>query len=317
MKTMNLSVIYGIIAVISLLLAIGYCTLVRKKIFWMVWLHFFVFAANMGYFLLSVSKTLNGALMANRISYFGAVFLPMVMLMTVMDVCRIKYRKWVPGILAGISFIMFCITASPGYLDCYYREVSLVFVGNVAKLDKLYGPLHKLYFVYLFAYFASMIGIIVITILRDKITSWKHAAILTVVVFLNIIIWFVEQLIYWDFEFLSVSYVISEILFLFLYGMLQDYDMLQSRLDDYESAAADKQPDLEQIAVFWPEIATLSSRERDVLNEILKQKKRKEIADELCITENTVKKHVTNIFSKLQISNRNELFEKLEHKCKG
>ena len=45
--------------------------------------------------------------------------------------------------------------------------------------------------------------------------------------------------------------------------------------------------------------------------DILKGEKRKEIAEELCITENTVKKHISSIFSKLEIDNRNALYDKI------
>ena len=39
-------------------------------------------------------------------------------------------------------------------------------------------------------------------------------------------IWLVEQLVNWDFEFLSVSYIASELLLLLLYGMIQDYELV-------------------------------------------------------------------------------------------
>ena len=41
-------------------------------------------------------------------------------------------------------------------------------------------------------------------------------------------------------------------------------------------------------------------------------KKRKEIAETLCISENTVKTHTSNVFSKLEVSTRNELIEKVK-----
>ena len=56
---------------------------------------------------------------------------------------------------------------------------------------------------------------------------------------------------------------------------------------------------------------TLTVREKEVFLEILKNKKRKAIAEELCVTESTVKKHTSHIFAKLGVSSRVELFEKL------
>ena len=50
----------------------------------------------------------------------------------------------------------------------------------------------------------------------------------------------------------------------------------------------------------------------DVLLLILEDKKRKDIAFDLNISENTVKRHVSHIFSKLEVINRKELFEKVK-----
>jgi DNA-binding NarL/FixJ family response regulator len=50
----------------------------------------------------------------------------------------------------------------------------------------------------------------------------------------------------------------------------------------------------------------ISSREVEVLSLISAGKRNKEIAAELCITEDTVKGHVSNILSKLQASDRTE-----------
>lgn len=46
---------------------------------------------------------------------------------------------------------------------------------------------------------------------------------------------------------------------------------------------------------------------------IMDNKKRKDIAEELGITENTVKKHTSHIFAKLGVSSRKELFAKCSH----
>ena len=70
--------------------------------------------------------------------------------------------------------------------------------------------------------------------------------------------------------------------------------------------------DFEKIENELPEMGTLSNREKEVFQMLLTDKKRKEIADELCITENTVKKHTSNIFVKLDVSSRAELLNKIK-----
>ncbi len=57
-----------------------------------------------------------------------------------------------------------------------------------------------------------------------------------------------------------------------------------------------------------PDISMLSPREKEVLTLLLEGKQRNEIAATLYISENTVKKQITSIYSKLGVSTRNELF---------
>lgn len=52
--------------------------------------------------------------------------------------------------------------------------------------------------------------------------------------------------------------------------------------------------------------AELTEREREVLTEIGKGRRNKEIADVLFISEKTVKNHISNIFAKLEVNSRAE-----------
>lgn len=57
-----------------------------------------------------------------------------------------------------------------------------------------------------------------------------------------------------------------------------------------------------------PDTSMLSAREREVLELLLEGKQRNEIAAKLYISENTVKKNISSIYSKLGVASRNELF---------
>ncbi|MBS9462299.1 response regulator transcription factor [Flagellimonas sp. 389] len=57
-------------------------------------------------------------------------------------------------------------------------------------------------------------------------------------------------------------------------------------------------------------IPDLSKQETTIQNLILQGKTNKEIAGELFISLSTVKTHITNIYSKLNVSNRRELLQK-------
>lgn len=330
------SIIYGITAAIALALVIGYLVFYKKRYTWLFLLFISVFLVNVGYFSISVSRILEEALLANRISYLGSVFLPLCMFMSVADVCRIKVPKGVIAALLCISAAVFLLAASPGYTDWYYKDVTIAIVDGVARLVKTYGKYHIVYLFYLLAYFISMIAVVLYVIIKKKITSHKYASMLTLVVFLNILIWGLEQLIPTDFEFLSISYIVSEILLLFLFSIMYDYDELKNlkNAQDAEIFNQHIEPEIiaevepeenneinkeskkslsEQVSYIlecWEITEPLTSREVEVLTLLLDNCKRKEISEKLCLSENTVKTHTSHIFTKLKITGRSELIEK-------
>lgn len=215
-KSANISVIYGMIAVISLLLLVAYAALIHKKESWFLLLFSAVFLVDMGYVSISISKTLEEALLANRISYLGSVFLPLSMVMIIMEVCKLNYKKWMPMVLLLVSCFVFLVAASPGYLNIYYEKVSLLTKNGVSFLDKTYGPWHNLYLFYLIAYFGFMVVSIIYATIKKSVESNLHAIFLAGAVLVNIGVWLLGQLIHTDFEFLSISYIITEFFMLCL-----------------------------------------------------------------------------------------------------
>lgn len=314
---MALVITYAIMALIAVVLLIGYTALVRKKEPWLLLLYVSVTIVNIGYFLLSVSKTVEFAIIANDISYFGSVFLSMSMLLTIIRLCGFEIKKKLVITLSVIGFAMFAIVATSGILPWYYREVSLVFIDGAAKLKKVYGVLHPTYLVYLIAYFSAMVACIIQSIRKKMIASQRHAVLLTAIVLGNIAVWFVEKFIPWDFEFLSVSYLFSEIILLGLYWMMQDYirvdlvppsEQKAPLLTPVDIATIPLEEKILKIISFLEPGEMLATREREILELILQNKKRKEIADELCLSENTIKTYTRTLYGKVGVSSREELY---------
>lgn len=317
-KTSSLSLVYAITAVLSLLLLVGYCCLLRKKNTWLLLLFASVFVVNTGYFCLAVSRTLEEALLANRISYMGSVFLPLSMLMTILQVTRLNIKKWLPALLLVLSIGVFLVTATPGYLDIYYKEVTLETVNGVAVLNKVYGPWHKLYLFYLLLYFGAMVAAVIHALATKKIFSNTHAIFLAAAVFVNIGVWLIEQLVRLEFEYLSVSYIISELFLLGLYMLLQEekaavpVPQLQSEPEKALVPEVQKNEDEEYLqhkTAFEAGIASLTQTERVIYELYLEGTSTKDIMNRLNIKENTLKYHNKNIYGKLGVSSRKQLME--------
>lgn len=317
-KTATLSVIYLATTLLAVTLLIGYLFLIKTKEPWFILLFSAVTVVNLGYLSLSISSTLNEALLSNRISYLGSVLLPASMLMAILKTCEIKTNKWFVTGLLGISAIVFAIAASPGYLDIYYKEVYLTTVGGSTVLEKVYGPLHSIYLYYLLGHFSAMIGITIYACAKKKVKSGIQAFLLISSVFVNIGVWFMEQLVDIDFEILSVSYIASEIFLLGFSLLIQDFkcNLSPSISHEYNTAISnsnqntDTEKNIQEKAEYLNSMLyTLTPSESEIFKLYLKGKQTKEILEILCITENTLKYHNKNIYSKLGVINRKELIK--------
>jgi len=316
-KTTNLSMIYGVAAVLSLLVLVGYVCSARKKDSLFVLLFSAVLLVNIGYYALSVSGTLAQALWANRLAYLGSVFLPACMLLIILNAANICYPKQLPMFLAGIGAVVFLIAASPGVLTVYYKEVSLVTVNGTAMLQKVYGPLHFLYGIYLLAYFSAMVTAIVYAAVKKKTRSTGHVVILAIAVLVNLGVWFLEQLVRMDFEILSVSYIISELFLLGLHLMVTEHQRLRGLIQEANLHAAEQQMATETSRAisasrheqYISGVERLTQTERVIYNAYLKRMTTKEVMALLNIKENTLKYHNKNLYQKLGVSSRKELQE--------
>lgn len=326
-KSASQTIIYGATAVCSLLLLIGYFSLVRKRDKWFILLFSSVLVVNIGYFFLAISSTLEQALMANRIAYLGSVFLPMSMLFIILNVTKIEYNKHFSWLLFGISIFVFLVAASPGILDIYYKEVSFKIVNGVSTLVKDYGGWHSLYLFYLIGYFGSMVAIIIRAAIKKTIDSTAHAVIIAIAVFVNICVWFVEQIVTIDFEMLSISYIISELFLLGVHLVMNENqklkDMVQqvqtvqnfTKIENTTANSVLEIPvqsdaiDTERFTIFINGVNQLTATEKAIYEAYIARMTTKEIMAYLNIKENTLKFHNKNLYSKLGVTSRKELVE--------
>lgn len=325
-KSMSLSIVYAVTTALALMLLCFYCALVKNKNPWFLLLFSSVFIVNGGYLTLSLSTSVSEALLANRIAYLGSAYLMLSMLMIIINVCMGSCRRWITILLAVCSSIVFLVTASPGYFDIYYSSVSLEFTNGVTILNKTYGPWHKLYLFYLLTYYSAMILVIFYSCIRKKVPSLMYSLSLLAVTTANIGVWLLEQLTHIDFEFLSVSYIISELFLLCIYLLIKEnanaaasfYIPVKAEVEEEEIVEETTElPVIEeadslfqtQCEFFASQLPNLTVTERSIYDHYLEGKSSREIMEVLNIKENTLKYHNKNIYSKLGISSRKQLLE--------
>ena len=156
-----------------------------------------------------------------------------------------------------------------------------------------------------------MIGAIIYSAVKKKVVS-KHAILMISVVFGNLAVWFMEQRIDLNFEFLSISYLLSELVLLSIYWMVQDVEksILQKRVAMGQDVTSEEKVTL--LLTRLPKGESLTQREKEILMALIENKKRREIAEELNISENTVKTHTAHVYDKLGVKGKDELNEILK-----
>lgn len=322
-KAASISFIYAATALLSFVLLI-LCCIIKRKDPWFILLFICVLVVNIGYFTLSVSQNLITALWANRTAYLGSVFLPLSMLMIILGVTKLSYKKHLPAALIALGIVVFLIAASPGVLDIYYKEVSLVQQNGVSSLNKIYGPLHIVYLIYLLIYFIAMVAAIVRASLKNKIPSTSYALILATAVFVNIGVWLIEQLVKLNFEFLAVSYIISELFLLGLHMLMAENEkqkaLLLHSIDSVPENSASLPPEEQfspaQLELFKSGLELLTPKEREIYECYIGGLTSSQIMTKLNIKENTLKFHNKNLYGKLGVKSRKQLAQ-LYQCCKN
>ena len=124
--------------------------------------------ANLGYYELATSTTVEKAMLGNALSYFGGALLMFFTVGAILELCNIKKNYKLNTILLLISMGILTLIFTNKYHHLYYKQVGIVFENGVTLLELVNGPLHFLYTIYLVAYFIAMVGISVYTLIKNK-----------------------------------------------------------------------------------------------------------------------------------------------------
>ena len=317
---------YLICLIASVGLLVAYTLLMKKREFWLTMLHVCVVIVNLGYFLTSIAKTVEFAIFGNDVAYLGSAFLCMCMLLTILRLCGFEVKKAHVITCLSLGFIMFAIIASSPMIPLYYTSVDIKTIEGATKLVKEYGALHPVYTVYLIVYFAAMIVTIIYSIKKKKLGKPRFAGFIAAIVGMNIAVWLFEKFVNWEYEFLSVIYVGSELLLIFVYWMIQEYvhktevpppiikevEVIKEKQTVVVVNSAQKAEMINRLLSVLPDGKTLTLKEIEILESLVDGKSRKEIAAENHVSENTIKTHISHVYEKFEVSSRESLMALLE-----
>ncbi len=185
---------------------------------------------NIGYLLMSMCTTLDGAMTSTRITYIGGCFLSYFILNSIFDLCELKVSRWVRASLFAQSAILytFVLTAKEGSL--FYRTLSFSMEDGVPVFTKTYGPMHTVFIIAIICYCIGSFAAIIYTWIKNKKVSDTMLRLLFIPQLICLICYLANKRFGFDVELVPAGYTVA----LFVYLLISD----RLRLYDIEEIAA-------------------------------------------------------------------------------
>lgn len=204
------SIFYAGLAAISVFyLVLLYMFFAEHVSFNYVILNVAIILVCLGYWRMSIATTVEGAVVANQVVYFGAAFTSYLILLCIADLCKEEIPVVVKVLGMGVaSFIVVCVMTSTDS-GWYYRSVGIDRSQGYTVFLKEYGPLHVIYPIYLL----TMMGYGILLIIKTLRQLRKVSYITSTILLLNMIfitgLYFAERFFDSKIELLPLAYIVG------------------------------------------------------------------------------------------------------------
>ena len=197
-------------------------------------IYLMITVCDFGYLQLLHAKTLEGALLANTITYIGGCFIPFLMLLCVCRICHFRQKNWMVVIELLCCVGAFLIVSTSGKNKLNYREVWLDTSGNYTRLMKVYGPCHNFYAIGMVIFVLLTYVVIVWNYRKKREVSYITALGLAAICSVDILAYFAESLLKTPVKLMPFAYLITEMGLFWLVSRIKKYD-ISAVLSDYYS----------------------------------------------------------------------------------
>ena len=223
---------YDLTLVASLALALVYVSIWHKHFDMRISLVFaFVPVINLGYCLLNRAQGQEAALSANVLTYISGCYLLPIIMFTVFSLCHIKIPRWISVGLLTINTGVFLCELVNGESGLVYRSVEFRRVGDTVIFNKVYGPVHTVYYVMIFVCFIASIGAMVYSYRHKKQVSRKLIYLLFFPVALSMLSFFCGRMLVDNLELVPASFTLAMLVYLIIVHRICLYDITDIAID--------------------------------------------------------------------------------------
>ena len=223
---------YGTLFLLSILFSAIYITIWHRHFDTNITMVFIMVPiACLGYFLYSFATNLEEALVCQKVIYIGGCYLSLFVFLSILDICKVEVSKWVRLILYIACTIIYGAVLTIGWVPVYYKEVSLLFDGDIPLLKKAYGPMHMVYYISLIGFFVA--GLVVIYHSWKKKRQIPRSILLLFVLpeSLSVLTFMAGRIFKSPVDVYPVAYVLALVVYLIIVNRLSLYNVNETVVD--------------------------------------------------------------------------------------
>lgn len=189
--------------------------------------------AILGNLMTARATSLNEAILANKITYFGGSFLILIITLSILNLCQIKVPQWGRVAMFVSSTLVYLSALTVGDRTWFYRSCDFAVTDGVGRLvNKDYGPLHTVFVCLVMFYFAIGIAGMVYSFLKKRSVPNKIIIMLFIPEMVAIFAFYGGREIITDrIELLPAAYVFAQIMYLIIIHQVCLYDITDVGID--------------------------------------------------------------------------------------
>lgn len=227
--------LYLISLIISFLVLVFVMTFMSEKANGSFLLLLFVLVvAAFGYYRISVSQTVEEAILARRITFFDGTLSSFLMLLCIMRMCNFKVPRWFSSLGILYGGVVFALANTMGTSDIFYSDISISIENGVTLFHKQNGPAHVVLTIGLIANMIMVTGVVVYSFFKRNQVSYIHSIIMGLLVMATALTYFLERAFHAETEYLPFAYNVAEICLAILILRIDKYEISNDILSAIE-----------------------------------------------------------------------------------
>ena len=189
----------------------------RKTNYYYLVLIMFMMVANAGYLAVALSKTLEEAILANKILYLGGCFVQPVMLRLICTLANCKLRPWMKILNYGCSVLLYGMVLTIGYSDLYYKDVYLKTYKDATVIGHTYGIGHNYFYLVVMGHALLEVFLVCYILIKKRTVSRKSLIGLVTIVVVNVYLFVVGALLNSAIEVMPAAYAVNCIVLIVMF----------------------------------------------------------------------------------------------------